>query len=55
MDWGEVACSFQCWRNSRVLFDWSNNTNVIAVIIDGSLLEKSSSKMLGSTCSSKLD
>ena len=51
----EVACWFQCWKNSTQL-NWSNNTGVIDVKIDGSVLEeKSSFKMVGLTFSSKLD
>ena len=43
-------------KNSTGLFDWSNNTGVIDVKMDGSVLEeKSSFKMLGLTFSSKLD
>ena len=51
----EVACWFQCWKNS-VLFNRSNNTGAIDMKMDGSVLEKTSScKMLGLTFSSKLD
>ena len=40
----------------QVSFDWSNNTDIIDVKIDGSVLEKKLSfKMLGLTSSSKLD
>ena len=40
----------------QVSFDWSNNTGIIDVKIDGSVLEKKLSfKMLGLTSSSKLD
>ena len=50
------ACRFQCWKNSTVFFDWSNNAGVIDVKMDGSVLEeKSSLKMLGLTFCSKLD
>ena len=40
----------------QVSFDWSNNTDIIDVKIDGSVLEKKLSfKMLGLASSSKLD
>ena len=38
-----------------MFFDWSNDTDAFDVKMDGSILEgKSSFKMLGLTCSSKL-
>ena len=52
----DVACWFQCWKNSLVSFDQSNKTDAIDVKMDGSVLrEKSSFKILGLTFSSKLD
>ena len=47
----EVACWFQCWKNSTgFVWHWSNNTGAIDVKIDGSVLEeKSFFKMLGLT------
>ena len=52
----KMACWFQRWKTQLVSFDQSNNTGAIDVKVDGSVLEeKSSFKMLGLTCSSKLD
>ena len=52
-----MPCSFQCWENSAGLFDRSHNNGSIDVKMDGSVLEdkKSSFKLLGLICSSKLD
>ena len=47
---------FNVQKTQLVLFDHSNNTGVMDVKMDGSVLEqKSSFKMLGLTFSSKLD
>ena len=52
----EVACSFQSRKTQLVLVDWSNNSGVIDVEMDGSVLvEKSSSNMLCLSVSSKFD
>ena len=52
----EVACWFQCWKNST-RFNWlSNNTDAIDAKMDGSILDKKSSfKKLWLSFSSKLD
>ena len=57
MDWDKKwLVDFNAGKTQLVLFDQSNNTDVIDVKIDGSVLEeKSSFKMLGLTFSSKLD
>ena len=57
MDWGKKwLVDFNAGKTQLVLFDRSNNTGAIDVKMDGSVLEeKSSSKMLGLTFSSKLD
>ena len=34
----DVACWFQCWKSSTVLFDQSSNTYAIDVKMDGSVL-----------------
>ena len=47
---------FNAGKTQLVSFDWSDNTGVIDVKMDGSVLkEKSSCTMLGLTFSSKLD
>ena len=47
---------FNAGKTQLVSFHWPNNTDAFDVKIDGSVLEeKSSFKMLGLTCSSKLD
>ena len=52
----EVACWFQCWKNSTVSSDQSNNTGIIDVKMNRSALEeKPSFKTLRLTSSSKLD
>ena len=49
----EVACWFQCWKNSAGFFD---RPGAVCVKMDTSVLEgKSPFKMLGLTFSSKLD
>ena len=57
LDWGRRGLvDFNSGKTQLVLFDWSNNTGVIDVKMDGSVLEKNLSfKMLGLTFSSKLD
>ena len=56
-DWGRKwLVNFKAGETQPVLFDQSNNTGVIDVKMDASVLEeKSSYKMLGLTFSSKLD
>ena len=48
MDWDKKwLVDFNAGKTQLVLFDWSNNTGSIDVIIDGSVLEgKSPFKML---------
>ena len=57
LDWGRKwLIDFNAGKSQQVSFDRSNNTSVIDVKMDGSVLEeKSSFKMLGLTFSSKLD
>ena len=57
LDWGKKwLFDFNAGKTQLVSFDRSNNTGVIDVKMDGSVLEeKSSFKMLGLTFSSKLD
>ena len=57
MDLGKKwLVDFNAGKTLLVSFDWSNNNGSINVKVDGSVLEeKSSFKMLGLTCSSKLD
>ena len=57
VDWGRKwLVDFNAGKIQLVSFDWSNNTGAIDVKMDGSVLEeKSSFKMFGLTCSSKLD
>ena len=57
MEWGKKwLVDFNAGKTELVLFDQSNNSGFIDVKMDGSVLEeKSSFKMLGLTCSSKLD
>ena len=58
MDWGAGSGLLILMREKLKLvsFDRSNNTGDIDVEVDGSVLEqKSSSKMLGLTLSSKFD
>ena len=57
MDWGRKwLVDFNAGKTQLVSFDQSNNTGTIDVKMDGSVLEeKLSVKMLGLTCSSKLD
>ena len=50
-----MLVDFNAGKTQLVLFDWSNNTGSVDVKIDGSVLEKSSFKMLALTFSSKLD
>ena len=50
-----MLVDFNAGKTQLVLFDWSNNTGSVDVKIDGSVLEKSSFKMLVLTFSSKLD
>ena len=56
-DWGKKwLLGFNAVKTQLVSFDRSNNTGVIDVKMDGSVLkEKSPFKMLGLTFSSKLD
>ena len=56
-DWGRKwLVNFKAGQTQPVLFDQSNNTGVIDVKMDASVLEeKSSYKTLGLTFSSKLD
>ena len=51
MDWERKwLLDFNAGKTQLVLFDWSNNTGVINVKMDESILEeKSSVKMLGLT------
>ena len=57
LDWGKKwLVDFYVGKTQLFLFDWSNKNGSIDVKMDGSgLKEKSSSKMLGSIFSSKLD
>ena len=57
MDWGKKwLVDFNAAKTQLVSFDQSNNNGSIDVKMDVSVLEeKSSSKMLGLTFSSKLD
>ena len=58
MDWGAGSgLLILMWEKLKLVsFDRSNNTGDIDVEVDGSVLEqKSSSKMLGLTLSSKFD
>ena len=57
VDWGRKwLVDFNAGKTQLVSFEWSNNTGVIDVKMNGYvLLEKSSFKMLGLTFSSKLD
>ena len=56
VDWGRKwLVDFNAGKTQLVLFDQSKNTGAIDVKMDGSVLEKKTSKMLGLTFSSKLD
>ena len=57
MDQGKKwLVDFNAGKTHLVLLDWSKNTGAIDVKMDGSVLEEnSSSEMLGSTFSSKLN
>ena len=57
VDWGKKwLVDFNAEKTQLVLFDWSKNTGVIDVKVDGFVLEeKTSFKMLWLTFSSKLD
>ena len=57
MDWGKKwLVDFNAGKTELVSIDQSNNTGVIDVKMDGSVLEeKSSFKIMGLTFSSKLD
>ena len=56
MNWSSKwLVDFSTGKTQLDSFDWSNNTSAIDVKIDGSVLEEKSSKMLGSTFSSKLN
>ena len=57
MDWGRKwLVDFNAGKTKLVSFDRSNNTSVIDVKMDGSVLERNSFfKMLGLIFSSKLD
>ena len=57
VDWGRKwLVDFNAGKTQLVSFEWSNNTGVIDVKMNGYvLLEKSSFKMLGLTFSSKFD
>ena len=57
MDWGKKwLVDFNAGKTQLVSFDQSNNSSSTDVKMHGSVLEeKSSFKMLGLTCSSKLD
>ena len=57
VDWGRMwFVDFNAGKTQLVSFDLSNNTGIIDVKMDGSVLEyKSSFKMLGLSFSSKLD
>ena len=57
MDWGRMwLVDFNTRKTQLISFDRSNNTGAIDVKVDGSVLEeKSSSKMLGLTFSTKLN
>ena len=55
--WGRKwLVDFNTGKTELVLFEWSNNTGSIDVKMDGYVIEeKSPSKMLGLSLSSKLD
>ena len=57
MDWGKKwLVDFNAGKTQLVLFDRSNNTGLIDLKMDGSVLEENSYfKMLRLTLSSKLD
>ena len=57
LNWGKMwLVDFNARKNQLFLSDWSNNTGVVDVKMDVSVLEEESSlKMLVSTFSSKLD
>ena len=57
VNWGRKwLVDFNAGKTQLVSFDWPNNTGAIDAKMDGSVLEeKSSFKMLGLICSSKLD
>ena len=57
VDWGRKwLIDLNAVKTQLVLFDWSKNSGVINVKMDGSVLEeKSSCKMLGLNFSSKLN
>ena len=57
VNWGRKwLVDFNAGKTQQVSFDWSSSTCVIDVKMDGSVLEeKSYSKMMGLTFSSKLD
>ena len=56
LEWGRKwFADFNAGKTHLVSFGRSNNTGVIDVKIDGSVLEKSSFKMLGLAFSSELD
>ena len=56
VDWGKKwLVDFNAGKTQLISFDRSNNNGSIDVKMGGSILEKSSFKMLGLTFSSKLD
>ena len=56
VDWGKKwLVDFNAEKTQLVSFDRSNNNGSIDVKMGGSILEEKSFKMLGLTCSSKLD
>ena len=57
MDWGKKwLVDFNAGKSQLVSFNRSNNNGSIDLKMDGSVLEeKSSFKVFGLTCSSKLD
>ena len=57
LNWGKMwLVDFNARKNQLFLSDWSNNTGVVDVKMDVSVLEEESSlKMLVLTFSSKLD
>ena len=57
VNWGRKwLVDFNAGKTQQVSFDWSSNTCVIDVKMDGSVLEENSySKIMGLNFSSKLD
>ena len=56
LDWGrKLLDNFNARKTELVWFDWSNNSAAIDVTMDGSVLEKSTFKILGLSFSSELN